>query len=141
MIGGFRQLECGSVFGLDQPLKRKSSLLPSGLRRNTAASALAGWKLSTKRDGFADLLCDLAGFRQLGEEEDSQISGLAERTSPTESFLPEQRYKSGLMQRDNVGCEEYRKMQRGVPGWESGGGSEEEMLSCLEGAGGSAEEA
>lgn len=97
-------------------------------------------KLSTKRDGFADLLCYVAGFRQWGEEEDSQISGLAKRASPTGAFLTGQRYKNDLVQRDSIGFKEYRKIQRSVPCWEGGRGSEEELLRCLEDAEGSAED-
>lgn len=63
-------------------------------------------KLSTKRDGFADLLCYLAGLRRWGKEEDSQISGLAKRASPAEAFVMGHRYRNGLMHRDSIGFED-----------------------------------
>lgn len=36
---------------------------------------------------FAGWLCHLAGYRQWGEEENSQISGLDKAASPAEAFL------------------------------------------------------
>lgn len=58
------------------------------------------------RDGSAGLLCYLAGFKQCGEEEDRQISGLAKRVSPTEAFLIRQRYRNGLIQGDSIAFRE-----------------------------------
>jgi len=45
------------------------------------------------------------------------------------------------MQRNSVGFEKHRKIQRSVPCWEGGRGFEEKMLRCLGHGEGSAEEA
>lgn len=52
------------------------------------------------------MLYYFAGFRQWGEEEDSQISGLDKRASPVEAFLTGQRYKNNVIERDSIGFEE-----------------------------------
>lgn len=86
----------------------QEEIQPAAFRLAQEYSSLSSSRLgnSQQRDAFADLICYFAGFRQWGEEEDSQTSGLANRVSPMKASFTGQRYKNGLMQRDSIGFEE-----------------------------------
>lgn len=60
----------------------QEEIQPAAFRLAQEYSSLSSSRLgkSQHRDAFADLLCYFAGFRQWGEEEDSQTSGLANGT-------------------------------------------------------------
>lgn len=76
-----------------------------------------------------------------GSGRQPEISGLAERASPTEAFLMGQRYRNALMQRDSISFEEeHRRIERSVPHFKDGCGFKK-ILRSLEHAEGTSEEA